>query len=67
MVLGKQHVHREFTRTKESFLLHLVMGSEEQSCPLIYSVAPLTQNYRELSCMIVFTVTIYPSRNVAWN
>lgn len=27
--LGKQHVHREFTRRKKGFLLNHIMGSEE--------------------------------------
>lgn len=55
--LGKQHVHREFTRRKKGFLLNHIMGSEEQSCPLIYLAAPLAQNYWHLSVMVVFTIT----------
>lgn len=34
--LEKKHVCREFTMEKKSFLLNHIMGSEEQSCPLIY-------------------------------
>ncbi len=47
-----QGVHQE----EKSFLLNHIMGSEEQSCPLIYFPASLAQSCFLSKCIIVLII-----------